>query len=159
MENKNLSRMIKLADEFFEAKSDPMQISINEETMEVLKKIHPSTMGEITNRDGPIAWVLVIPTTRKIMEEFISKKINEDQLLHSTPLESNYDAVYLCSALVLPEERSKGLATRLLIKAIKAIKKKHPVKFLFYWGFSPEGKSLAGTIAKKLSLPLYSRES
>lgn len=151
--------MIKLADEFFEAKSDPMQISVNEETMEALKKIHPNTMGEITNNDGPVAWVLVIPTTEKIMKDFISKKINEEQLLRDTPIGSKYDAVYLCSALVLPEERGKGLATRLLIKSITSIKKKHPVKSLFYWGFSPEGKSLAGTIAKKLSLPLYSRKA
>jgi hypothetical protein len=159
MQNKNLRRMIKLADEFFEAKSDPMQISVTGETMEVLKKIHPSTIGEIVNKDGPVAWVLVIPTTHALMKQFILKKINEKQLLHNTPLESKYDAVYLCSALVLPEERGKGLATRLLIKSIRSIKKKHPVKFLFYWGFSPEGKSLAGAIAKKLSLPLYSREA
>ena len=33
MGNKNLKRMIKLADEFFEAKSDPMQISVNDDTM------------------------------------------------------------------------------------------------------------------------------
>jgi len=159
MENENLSRMIKLADEFFEAKSDPMQISVNGKTMEVLKKIHPSTMGEIASKKGPIAWVLVIPTTHKLMKEFISKKINEKQLLDSTPLGSKYEAVYLCSALVLPEERGKGLAKRLLIKSIKTIKKKHPVKFLFYWGFSAEGKSLAGAIAKELSLPLYSRRA
>ena len=78
--------MIKLADEFFEAKNDPMQISVNGETMEVLKRIHPNTMGEVANSDGPIAWVLVIPTTHELMKEFISKKINEDQLLHNTPL-------------------------------------------------------------------------
>ena len=135
--------MIRLADEFFEAKSDPMQISVNRETMEVLKKIHPSTMGEIASKKGPIAWVLVIPTTHKLMKEFISKKINEKQLLDNTPLGSKYEAVYLCSALVLPEERGKGLAKRLLIKSIKSIKKKHPVKFLFYWGFSPEGKKFS----------------
>lgn len=151
--------MIKLADEFFEAKNDPMQISVNDETMEVLKRIHPNTMGEVANSDGPIAWVLVIPTTHELMEEFISKKINEDQLLHNTPLGLQDHAVYLCSALVLPEERGKGLATRLLIQSIQSIKKNHPVKYLFYWGFSREGKSLAESIAKKLSLPLYSRKA
>ncbi len=151
--------MIRLADEFFEAKSDPMQISVDRETMDALKKIHPSTMGEVANKKGPIAWILVVPTTHKLMKEFISKKINEKQLLDNTPLGSKYEAVYLCSALVLPEERGKGLAKRLLIKSIKAIKKKHPIKFLFYWGFSPEGKNLAGATAKELSLPLYSREA
>ena len=151
--------MIKLADEFFEVKNDPMQISVNGETIDLLKKIHPSTMAEVTNRKGPIAWVLVIPTTHKLMKEFISKKINEKQLLLNTPLGSKYDAVYLCSALVLPEERGKGLAKHLAIKSITSIKRKHPVKFLFYWGFSPEGRSLAGAIAQKLSLPLYSRKA
>ena len=116
-------------------------------------------MGEKADRKGPIAWILVIPTTRSLMEEFLSKKINEQQLLYNTPLRSKYDAIYLCSALVLPEHRGHGLAKGLLIKAIKTIKRNHPVKFLFYWGFSPEGKSLAGAIAKKLSLPLYSRKA
>jgi hypothetical protein len=159
MENKNLDRMIELADEFFEAKNDPMQISVNGETMDLLKKIHPSTISEIANANGPIAWVLVIPTTRRLMKEFISKKINENQLLHNTPLGSKYDAVYLCSALVLPEERGKGLAKRLAIESITSIRKKHPVKFLFYWGFSIEGKKLAASIAKECSLPIYTREA
>lgn len=159
MPKENLVRMIKLADEFFEAKNDPAQVSITGETMALLKKIHPSTMGEKADRKGPIAWILVIPTTRTLMEEFLSKKINEQQLLNTTPLKSKYDAIYLCSALVLPEHRGQGLAKDLLIKAIKTIKKKHPVKFLFYWGFSVEGKGLATAIAKEFSLPLYQRKA
>ncbi len=149
--------MIKLADEFFEAKSDPTQISIDARTMDTLKKIHPSTLGELTNKDGPIAWVLVIPTTGKLMKDFISKKINEHQLLRSTLPGLKYDALYLCSALVLPEERGKEYAKRLLIKSIKTIKRKHPIKSLFYWGFSAEGKRLASAVAKEFALPLYAR--
>jgi GNAT superfamily N-acetyltransferase len=157
--NKNLERMIKLADEFFEAKNDPMQISVDAETMAALKRIHPSTMGEMTTEDGPVAWVLVIPTTEKLMREFISKKINEHQLLQKTLPGVKYDALYLCSALVLPEERGKGLATRLLIKSITSIKKKHSIKYLFYWGFSLEGKILASAVAKEFALPLFAREA
>jgi len=156
---KNLERMITLADEFFEAKRDPMQISVDEETMAALKRIHPSTMGEIANADGPVAWVLVIPTTEKLMREFISKKINEHQMLQKTLPGMKYDALYLCSALVLPEERGKGLATGLLIKSITSIKKKHSIKYLFYWGFSVEGKKLASAVAKEFALPLFARES
>ena len=150
--------MIELADEFFEAKSDPMQISVDTGTMKLLKRIHPSTMAEIANGDGPIAWVLVIPTTEKIMKEFISKTINEHQLLQRTHPGLNYDALYLCSALVLPEERGKGLATSLLIQSIESIKRKYPITSLFYWGFSSEGKKLATAVAKEFGLPLYARK-
>jgi len=159
MSKNNLERMIKLAEEFFEAKSDPLQITVTEETMERLRRIHPATMTEKTDEDGPIAWMLLIPTTHEVMQKFISKKINEQQLLDATPLGANYDTIYLCSALVLPEHRRKGLARELVSKAISSIRKDHPIKYLFYWPFSNEGNGLAVAMAKKFKLPLYERKS
>jgi len=159
MKNENLERMIRLADEFFDAKSDPMQISVGAETMELLRSIHPNTMGEIRNKKGPIAWALVLPTTSTLMKAFISKKISEKDLLMKTPLKIKYDALYLCSVLVLPEERGKGLAKRLLRKSIKAIKRKHPIGCFFYWGFSREGKGLASVLGKEFDLPVYARKA
>ena len=93
------------------------------------------------------------------MREFVSKSINEQQLLEKTEPGLKYDALYLCSALVLPEERGKGLAMRLLNQSIKSIRKQHPIKFLFYWGFSVEGKKLADAAAKECSLPLFARKA
>ncbi|MGA7160236.1 MAG: hypothetical protein WBZ48_04495 [Bacteroidota bacterium] len=159
MESENLTRMIELADEFFDAKSDPMQISVNAETMVQLKKIHPGTMTEKRNKKGPIAWAMVIPTTVGVMRQFTSKQINEKDLLSITPLKIKYEALYLCSALVLPEYRGRGVATSLVVKAVKGIQRKHPIKYLFYWEFSVEGKKLARAIAKEFSLPLYKRKS
>ncbi|MGD0589578.1 MAG: GNAT family N-acetyltransferase [Bacteroidota bacterium] len=153
----NLARMIRLADEVFGMKQDPTQISVNTKVIARLRKIHPSTMTEKSTKNGPIAWILVFPTTQDLMKQFITKKIHEQELLKSTSLRAEYDAVYLCSALVLPEHRRKGLAKRLMCKAIKSIQKQHPIKFLFYWGFSAEGKKLAVSVAKNLSLPLYKR--
>lgn len=153
----NLQRMIKLAEEFFETKNDPDQISVSEEIMGRLHELHPSTMSEKKNENGPIAWVLVIPTTHQLMEEFISKAINEKELLDRTPSGIGYDAIYLCSALVLPEERGKGLAKELIIDAVRSIQKKHPIKTLFYWSFSPEGKGLATSVANTLHIPLRER--
>jgi Acetyltransferase (GNAT) family. len=159
MKNENLARMIKLADEFFETKNDPMQISVNGETRTMLKRIHPSTMTEKRNKKGPIAWAMVIPTTGDLMKQFTSKKISEQELLYNTPLRKKYNALYLCSALVLPEYRGKGVAKRLVVKAVKAIRVKHPIEFFFYWEFSVEGKKLAVSIAKEFALPLYKRKS
>lgn len=155
----NLARMIRLAEEFFAAKKDPSQISVNKKVMLRLKRIHPGTMMEKSTSEGPVAWILVIPTTQILMEQFNAKKINERELLNKTPLRATYDSLYLCSALVLPEYRGRGLAKRLIVKAIKSIQKEHPIHCLFYWAFSREGKKLAASVAGELSLPLYKRIS
>lgn len=154
----NFDRMIKLAEEFFATKKDPSQITVNEETMKQLREIHLDTLTEKKNKDGPIAWITVFPTTKDLMEQFITKKINERELLDLTPLNREYDAVYLCSALVLPEYRGKGLAKRLTARAIKSILKQHPIKSLFFWAFSDEGEKLAHEVAIEFRFPLLLRE-
>jgi hypothetical protein len=153
----NLTRMIQLADEVFGMKQDSAQISVNSKVISRLRKIHPHALTEKRTRKGPIAWILIFPTTKELMKQFIKKQINERDLLKKTPVGIKYDAVYLCSALVLPEYRRKGFAKRLMCKAIKSIRKQHPIKFLFYWEFSREGKKLAVSVAKEFSLPLYKK--
>lgn len=149
--------MIKLAEEFFDTKNDPTQISISPATIDKLRRIHPNTLTERKNRSGPIAWFIVIPTTHALMERFITKEVSEQELLEYTPLRGKYDALYLCSALVLPEYRGRGLARNLISKTIQCIQKQHPIRYLFYWAFSVKGKRLADRIAEEFSLPLYKR--
>lgn len=153
----NLERMIKLAEAFFGMRNDPEQLSVDEKVTEKLQKIHRATMTEERTIDGPVAWMLVIPTTREIMELFLAKQITERELLERTPAPGRYDALYLCSALVLPEFRGKGLARGLAERAIRAIQEDHPLRELFYWGFSPEGEKLAALLAKEFRLPLHKR--
>ena len=159
MRSRNLQRMIQLADEFFETRSDPDQISVTEETMEKLRRIHPDSLSEETDEDGPIAWVLVIPTTHGLMVTFVAAAINERDLLEGTPVGGIYDALYLCSALVLPECRGKGIAKRLAVRAVRSVQAGHPIRSLFYWAFSAEGEKLASSVARETGLPLYRRGS
>ena len=91
------------------------------------------------------------------MNRFIAEEIGETQLLNETPLDAKYDALYLCSALVLPEWRKKGLATKVGLEAIKQIRKDHPIKYLFTWNFSAEGANLADSAAEYEHLPLLKR--
>ena len=157
MSKENLVRMIRLAEEFFGAKHDPDQIQIDERILARLKKIHPASITDKSTRNGPVAWMLVLPTSHRLMDLFITKQITERELLRRTHAGKTYDAAYLCSALVLPEYRGKGLAQRLMIQAIKSIQKQHPIQFLFYWSFGIAGEKLAETVAHKLRLPLYKR--
>src|SRR5512133_1184034 len=109
----NLDRMIALATEVFDAKNDPEQISVTEDDVELLHALHPASMSQEATEDGPVAWILLFPTTHELMERFLRSEISERALLSSTPVRGHYEAVYLCSALVLPEYRGKGLAKRL----------------------------------------------
>ena len=155
--NKNLERMLELVGSFFDTKNDPDQLSVDEKVMEKLEKIHPSCMSELDEGDGPIVWILLIPTTEAVMKKFLAKEISEMQLFKETEPGQNYEAIYLCSASVLPEYRRKGLATKVGYDAIRNIMKDHNIKALYYWSFSPEGQALAEKAANKLHLPLYKR--
>ena len=149
--------MIQLADEVFAVKSDPSQLDVNLEVLERLHQIHPATISGYNNENGPCAWVLLIPTTLDLMHRFIAGEITEKGLYEQTPLNQPYEAIYLCSALVLDEYRRKGITQNLALDAIEKIREKHSLKAAFVWVFSPEGDLAAEAIAGKAGLPLYKR--
>ena len=157
MAKSNFERMIQLADEVFAAHNDPAQLEVDEAVMRRLERIHPATLSEHVEGDGPVVWILLIPTTKELMDRFVAEEISETELLNKTPLKGKYDALYLCSALVLPEWRKKGLATKVGLEAIKQIRADHPIQYLFTWNFSAEGASLAYNAAKHEGLPLLKR--
>lgn len=157
MAKNNFQRLVQLADEVFSYKNDPEQLDVNSQVIDRLHRMHPFTLIDYQDENGPVIWLLIIPTTMEIMERFLKKEISERELYELTPLNVKYEALYLCSALVLEEYRRKGLTRKLLLEAIEAIKKDHPIKCLFVWPFSKEGDALAENIAKIIGMPLYKR--
>ena len=153
----NFERMIQLSEEVFSSRTDPDQLNVNESVMEHLQLIHPSTISEYDDGNGPVCWILCIPTTLDLMTQFINQKISERELYELTPLNTKYEAIYLCSALLLEEFRGKGIAQGLAVEAIESIKVDHSIKALFMWAFSKEGEKLADKISGLMSLPLYKR--
>ena len=154
----HFDRMVQLADEFFSTKNDPDQLDVTPEVMEQLEKIHPATLSEEVEGDGPVVWILLIPTVNHLMQEFLEGRIGERELLLRTPLDAKYDTVYLCSALVLPEYRNQGRAERVTLQALRSIQRDHPIQQLFTWPFSQEGERLSQRISDQLILPLLRRK-
>lgn len=159
MGESNFDRMMQLVDQFFDVKSDPDQLAVDQQVLERLIQIDPSSRVEISNEDGPIAWILLIPTTGELMKVFTEGGITEQQLFDQTPVGVQYDSIYLCSAIVLPEFRRKGITRNATIAAIREISSRHPVTSLFLWAFSSEGINLARSIARELGLPLHTRRA
>jgi hypothetical protein len=150
----NYQRMMHLIDEVFATRNDPDQIQVTKQQLIKLNQIHPSCLTEHANENGPLIWILIIPTTTLIMEDFINGKITEKELLDNTPLNIAYQSIYLCSATTLPEERDKGKTKQLCLNAIKEIQKTNPIENLFVWPFTKAGEALAKTIANASSLKL-----
>jgi hypothetical protein len=150
----NYQRMLNLIDEVFAKRNDPDQIQVTQQEMIKLNQIHTSCLTEMANEKGPLIWVLMIPTTIAIMQDFLNDKITEKELLNNTPINTSYQAIYLCSATTLPEARNQGETKQLCLNAIKEILKSNPIENLFVWPFTKAGEALATTIANATSLKL-----
>ena len=150
----NLSRMLALIDEVFATRNDPAQLQVNEQVIAKLEQIHPATLSEYNEGNGPAVWILLIPTTTELMNLFLTGHISEQELFDRTQPAMQYEAVYLCSATALPEYRGKGHAKKLCLEAIEHIRSQHPLKALFVWPFTKEGNALAEKIAIQSGLPL-----
>ncbi|HTA62788.1 MAG TPA: GNAT family N-acetyltransferase [Bacteroidia bacterium] len=152
--------MLSLIDEVFDTRKDPNQLQVDQKVMKKLEKIHPATLSEFADEKGPAVWALVIPTTTTVMNDFLSRKISEKDILTKTKPGEKYTCIYLCSVTTLPEYRGKGESKKLCIQAINAICKDHPIETLFVWPFTKEGEKLAASLAKecKLSLHVYTAQ-
>jgi predicted GNAT family acetyltransferase len=154
--------MLQLVDEFFAVKNDPSQLDVTPIVMEQLNELHPATLSEEVIGDGPVCWILLIPSTQETMEEFLSGKIPESEILKQSmdakKEDRGFECIYLCSAIVLPEFRNRGIAKKLTIEAITSMQKDFDIRTLYSWPFSNEGKKLSMLIGVLTSLPVKIKE-
>lgn len=153
----NLERMLALVEEVFAVRDDPDQLRVDEEVIARLQRMHPATVGERDDGDGPVAWLLLLPTTTALMGAFVRGELTEQELYERTPERGPYQALYLCSALVLPEYRRKGITAALMRDALGRIRADQPISALFVWPFTAEGRASAQALAKAAGLPLRVR--
>jgi len=151
----NFERMIALVNEVFDTRSDPSQLQVDENVIEQLQQLHPSTLAEFDDGNGPAIWILMIPTSIKTMKRFLDGTIAESELLEETKNGESFEAIYLCSATVLPEYRRKGMALKLCLEAINEMRKSNPIESLYVWPFTKEGNALATKIAALTGLSLF----
>ncbi len=155
--SKNFEKMMEVVNSTFDTRSDPDQISVSAEERERLEALHPATLSELADADGPLVWILVVPTTRQLADLFQQGSISERELLMRTQPGDAFDVIYLCSASVLPEVRGQGLARKVCLDAINAIRADHKITSLLCWPFSEGGRALAQSVAQATGLRLQER--
>lgn len=154
MAKSNFERMIELVTEVFDSRNDPEQLDVDEQVIAQLQQLHPATLSEYDEGEGPCVWILIIPTSTETMHLFLEGKIAEGDILKRTRPGAAFEAIYLCSASTLTEYRGRGIAKRLTLEAIESIRKEHNIDALYVWPFSQEGEMLAQKIAQSCGLPL-----
>jgi ribosomal protein S18 acetylase RimI-like enzyme len=150
--------MYALIEDVFNTDNDPTQLGFNEGDIEKLISLSPHTLQEAANQDGPYAWVSVFPTSLNLMNQFMTGLIDERQLFDCTNEETPKEVVYLCSAIVLPEFRSQGIALKLTAQAIEALKLVYPISAALIWPFSDNGLRLAERAAETCGITLHVRK-
>lgn len=153
----NFQRMFQIIDDVFATRQDPDQLQVDEEVIKKLNEIHPACLSELADENGPVIWALMIPTTEKVMNDFLSGKISERELLDETIVGEKFTCLYLCSVTTLPEYRKKGETKKICLKAIEKIRANFPIATLYVWAFTKEGESLAQQIASETKLSLNLR--
>ncbi len=149
-----------LSNKFFYSEPDKEQLPPEEFTFEVAKYTFPGSLNIIKDNNQPIGSSSALPTTKKDMEEFVSKKINERKLWNRIKQLKweEADCIYLCATFILPKYRQKGIATESRYIQITTLQKTHPnLKYLFAWAYSKEGKLLINKISEKLQQQIFIR--
>lgn len=161
VEEKDVLELITLIENQFDTRNHPEQMQINDENRLWVRSKIPECALIIKDKDIVIGSTLIIPSILVVMNDFISGKIHEADLVHQMQREEiNYkkmQAIYLCSAFIKPEYRGKGLALKALIKSIHDINpENHPFP-LYYWAYSQDGKRLADKLAFVTDFPVLFR--
>ena len=143
-------KMDLIAEQIFGTYHDPEQISVTKESGVKLEKLTPHWIEyEVDSKGDPIAWVVVLPTSKELADKFLSKEITEKQLLDLTNSQDVYSAIYLCAAITIPKYQLQGLARKLFVKAINKIPKT-PDYILFAWPIGDGGQAVAERVGEDL---------
>ena len=96
----------------------------------------------------PVAWSLVLPTSRENAEKFLSGVITESELFNESIKKPSFESLYLFAVITMPNYRKNGLGSSLMKYQILYFKKKYQVNDFYAWILSLEGEKLAESLKK-----------
>ena len=145
-----LDEMMRVAESIFGTRNDPNQMPITMDSWNKLQKLNENCVLYEEENGKLISWGVVVPTTKDIVNDFLADKITERELLEKTLPDQNYSALYLCSAITIPEFRKQGHAKKLTLEAIARIPLTTDAT-LFAWPFTEDGKLALQKINSELN--------
>ncbi len=153
-EGETADKILKISDKFFDSIEDPEQMPATKESRQKLQRLHPDSRWCRLHNGEPVSWIVIMPTTKVLMRQFLDGAINERQLLNLSEPQKMYDALYLAVAFTVPEERGHGYSKDLFRRAFQRIPHTEDAA-LFCWPVSDEGSGLAESLAKELGKEIF----
>lgn len=153
-----------MGEDYFETSEDTEQMKISEENSRWIFENIPEYFNVIKKEGKIVGYSFLMPSTKNIMENFVSGMINEAELFDGIKkMDSEFlvrpEAVYLCSFYVDENNRRRGLASIAGIKTISSIASRFNITpTLFAWRYSDEGRLLCRKIAKVMGFDLKFRK-
>jgi len=92
------------------------------------KKKHPYSFSIIKNKNEIIGFITIIPCNKDLMNQFLNKEITEKELIKNIKTKitkKNIETLYVMSAYIHKDHRTKGIATNTIIKMISYYQKEY----------------------------------
>lgn len=153
MDEDIFTKMDSIAERVFGMANDPDQIPVSQETDDKLLKLHPKSFVFKEENGEPISWVVVVPTSIELANRFLGGEITEREMFALSEPQKEYGALYLCSAITVPEKQRRGYAVELFKEAIAGIPHVVDVK-IFAWPISEKGELLLQRLEKELAITI-----
>ena len=149
--------------EFFGMPNDPEQFQATKENRDYIYSHLRKFLNIIRFGNEIIGYSFMIPCSNNIADLFIKKRISENDLFNRVKEEriddTNFEAIYLCSSIIRPEHRRKGLALEGFVKLIKPLMEKRNFKSrFFFWGYTPAGRAAVLKLARVLNVCIEERK-
>lgn len=162
LSRKDIDITSEMSEQFFKMKKDPSQMAATIQTRDWIYRNAANCLNVIRNNGEIVGYTFLVPCSKKLMNDFVSKKIDEAKLIgeiEGSKLPAFPESIYLCASIVKEEFRGQGLATIAFTKLISKMISRTPVKpVLFYWQYSNEGGKLAKRVAAETGLELIIRK-
>jgi len=122
----------------------------------IVKKF-PNSSALIKDNGVTVGQTWIVPTNRKIMDEFLKNKITEQEMILKSVKKvslNDFDCIYIFYSAILKEYRRQGLIFKARQKIINNYLKLNKKVVFFAWAYSKAGENLAIKTSEKYKIPL-----
>ncbi|MDE1849072.1 MAG: hypothetical protein KGH55_03510, partial [Nanoarchaeota archaeon] len=149
---KDLDETSRISEDYFGTQNDPEQMAVDSNTKKWVEENVLDYLNVIKNDQDVIGYAFLLPCNRTLMNEFVSRQINEADLFKRIKKIKNIgdnipETLYLCASVIKNGFRHKGLATEAFVKMINKITENGRYRpILFAWAYSKKGGKLVNKI-------------
>jgi hypothetical protein len=154
MSKDEADKLIRKIEEAFGTPEDPTQAPPSIEQFKGLQNIDPYSFLLRRNDAGEVVgWSAIVPVSKQLADDFVTGKINENQIIAEAPKNPAYDALYYWAFYSDEAARQKGETINLAEAQYRKLIERHPtIRDHVAWGYSEEGAQFMHRMEQDLGI-------